>query len=103
MRPLDPNISFGYGESPVLGRVGGKLVQGNRNCLSNVRPHQQFRTVNARASLPVSAVGGELLLDQTVKLGSSPARFHEQPMDVRERLDASLYCVLETFGRVGLG
>jgi PAS domain-containing protein len=46
--------------------------------------------------------GGKLLLDQTVKLGSSPARFHEQPVDVRQRLDAALYCVLD-FGRVGVG
>src|SRR4029077_20277936 len=83
--------------------VGRKLVQGNRNCLSDVRPHQEFRTVNTRASLSVSAVSGKLLLDNTVKLGSSPPRFHEQPVDVRERLDASLYCVLEAFGRVGMG
>ena len=96
-------MSFGYGQSPVLGRVGGKLVQGNRDCLSNVRSYQQFRTVNTRASLSVWAVGRKLLLDQTVKLGSGPARFHEQPVDVRERLDASLYCVLEAFGRVGMG
>src|ERR1700756_308117 len=96
-------MSFGYGQSPVLGRVGRKLVQGNRNCLSNIRPYQHFRTVNTRASLSVSAVRRKLLLDQTVKLGPSPPRFHEQSVDVRERLDASLYCVLETFGSVGMG
>ena len=55
------------------------------------------------AALPVLGVGGKLLLDQTVKLGSSPTRFHEQPVDVRKRLDASLDCVFETFRRVGVG
>jgi hypothetical protein len=42
------------------------------------------------------------LRDNTVQLGTRPARFHEQPMDVRERLNASLDCVFETIGRVGL-
>jgi hypothetical protein len=42
------------------------------------------------------------LRDQTVQLGSRPARLHEERMNVRERLDAALDCVLEAFGRVGL-
>jgi hypothetical protein len=37
------------------------------------------------------------------ELGSSPASFHEQPVDARERLNTSLYCTLETFGRIGVG
>ena len=47
-------------------------------------------------------VGRKLLLGQTVKVGSLPARLDEQPVDVRERLNASLDCLLETLGRVGL-
>jgi hypothetical protein len=83
-------MSSGYGQGPVLGRGGRKLVKGNRNCLSDFRPHHQVRTVNTRAALSVSAVAGKLLLHQTVKLGSSPASFDEQSVDVRERLNASL-------------
>lgn len=91
-------MASGYGQSPVLGRGGRKLVQGNRNCLSDFRRHHQARTVNNRAPLSVSAVAGKLLLDQSVKLGSSPASFREQRVDARERLNTSLYCTLETFG-----
>ena len=77
-------------------------MQRHRNRLGGVRFEQNTRAVNLRARLSVLGVGRKLLLDQTVKLGSLPARFDEQPVDVRERLDASLDCLLETLRRVGL-
>src|SRR3979490_1240831 len=62
-----------------------------------------FRGVNLH---PLSSILGErrkFVLDQTLNIGTSPARLYEQPVDVRESLYAPSDCVLESLRRIGLG
>ncbi len=78
-------------------------MDGQPDRLSNVRLQHNMRPVETHARLSAWAIGGDLLLENRVKISSPPSRFREQPVDICKRLDTAFDGPLETFGRIGLG
>src|SRR6185437_5358074 len=71
------------------------------NRLSHIRLQHDGRSVNSHTPFCLAAVRRKLLRGQTVKLGSRPARLHEQPMDLCEGSNAPFDQLLEIIGRIG--
>jgi len=63
-------------------------MQANCNHLSRIRLQRYGWSVDSHTRLPLTAVRQKLLRDQTVKLGSSPTRLHEQCVDLCEGINA---------------
>src|SRR2546429_6599019 len=70
--------------------------------LSRIRLEHYLWAVNSHARLSPVAVRQKFLRDQSVKLGSRPTRFHEQGMDLCERINAPFDQVLEIIRGAGL-
>jgi len=85
----------------VFCRIGRELMQGNCNRLSRTRLQHYGRSVNSHTPLCLAAVRRKLLRGQTMKLGSRPAGFHEQPMDLCERSNTPLDQLLEIIRGTG--
>src|SRR5260370_35871096 len=77
-------------------------MQGDCNGLSPTRLQHYGWAVNSHARLSLPAVRQKLLRDQIVKLGSRPAGFHEQRMDLCEPTNAPLDQLLEIIRRNGM-
>src|SRR5258708_31909292 len=77
-------------------------MQGDCNRLSRSRLQHYGWDVNVHAFLSLRAVRQKLLRDQGVKLGSHPARLHEQRMDICEGFNASHDQLLEIVRRIGM-
>jgi len=76
-------------------------VQGDRNRLRSIRLQHQGRSVDSHAPLGLAAVRRKLLRDQIVKLGSCPARLHEQPIDLCEGIDPPFDQLFKIIRRIG--
>jgi hypothetical protein len=77
-------------------------MQDDCNRLSRIRLQHYGWSVNSYALLSPVAVRQKLLRDQSAKLGSRPTRFHEQRMDLCERINASFDQFLKTVRRIGM-
>ena len=84
----DFNLTIRCRQRSIFGRVGRELMQGDRNGLGRTWFQHNGWTVNSHARLFLPAVSQKLLGDQTMKLGSRPAGFHEQRMYLCERVNA---------------
>src|SRR5258707_11062316 len=78
-------------------------MQGDCSGLSRARlEHYGRAAVNSHAPPSLPAVRRKLLRDQSVKLGSRPAGFHEQRMYLCERINAPFDQLLEISRRIGM-
>src|SRR5882757_7637355 len=77
-------------------------MQGDCNRLSRSRLQRYGWAVNVHALLSLRAVRQKLLRDKSVKLGSRPARLHEQRMDICEGFNAPRDQLLEIVRRIGM-
>jgi hypothetical protein len=75
----------------------------DRNCLRRIGLQHYGWAVTSHSRLRLVAVGQKLLRDQTAKLGSPPARLHEQRMDLCEGIYAPFDQLLEIIDRIGMG
>src|ERR1700730_3158397 len=76
-------------------------MQGDCNRLSRTRLQNYGWAVDSHAPVSSPAVRQKLLRGQTVKLGSRPARLHEQRMDLCEGTNAPFNHLLEIITRIG--
>jgi len=77
-------------------------MQGDRNRLGRIRLQHDGWSINSHTPLCLAAVRRKLLRDQSVKLGSRPARFHEQRMDLCKGTNASFDQLLEMIRCIGM-
>jgi hypothetical protein len=77
-------------------------MQGDRNRLNGIRLQHQGWFVDIHAPLGPATVRRKPLREQVVEFGSRPARLHEQPMDLCERINAPFDQSLEIVRCIGM-
>ena len=86
--PGQTDLALDRRQRAVLGRIGGELVQRQRQPLRGRRLQRNIRPVEL--DLVAGSVGREFLGDQRGEIGAMPARIGQQRVRARQRLDAAL-------------